>query len=225
MREFNFAEGEVLLVDKPLTWTSFDVVKKIKNAIGVKKLKIGHAGTLDPLATGLLILCTGKMTKKIESFQAQEKTYTGTFTLGGTTPSFDLESEIDQTFPISHLTDEILQEGIKRFIGEIDQIPPKFSAVKVNGQRAYKAARKGEEVEIRSRQITINSFHLTRIELPEVDFKVCCSKGTYIRSLARDYGEAVGSGAHLTALRRTHIGEYDVSNAYSMDDLLSHIKQ
>lgn len=225
MREFNFAEGEVLLVDKPLTWTSFDVVKKIKNAIGVKKLKIGHAGTLDPLATGLLILCTGKMTKKIESFQAQEKTYTGTFTLGGTTPSIDLESEIDQTFPISHLTDEILQEGIKRFIGEIDQIPPKFSAVKVNGQRAYKAARKGEEVEIRSRQITINSFHLTRIELPEVDFKVCCSKGTYIRSLARDYGEAVGSGAHLTALRRTHIGEYDVSNAYSMDDLLSHIKQ
>ena len=151
--------------------------------------------------------------------------YTGTFTLGGTTPSYDLESEIDQTFPTSHLDDEILLKGTKQFIGEIDQIPPKFSAVKVNGQRAYKAARKGQELEIRSRKITIDSFDLTRIALPEVDFKICCSKGTYIRSLARDFGEAVDSGAHLSALRRTHIGEYDVADAYDLEDLISQIKQ
>lgn len=212
---FDFEAGEVLLVDKPLTWSSFDVVRKVKNTLRIKK--IGHAGTLDPLATGLLILCTGKKTKEIDQIQAQEKEYTGTFRLGQTTPSFDLETPVDQELPYEHLTEEQLRAALLPFIGLIEQTPPLFSAVKVNGERAYEVARRGGEAEIKSKQITIREFELTRIALPEVDFRVTCSKGTYIRSLARDFGAALGVGAHLTKLVRTRIGQYSLTDALSMD--------
>lgn len=219
LREFQ--DGQVLLIDKPLTWTSFQVVNKvrwlIKRQFGIKKIKVGHAGTLDPLATGLLVLCTGKFTKKIETFQAQHKEYTGTFTLGATTPSYDLETEIDQTFDISDITSELIQKATQHFIGDIQQKPPVFSALKKEGKRLYEFARAGEEVEIPSRKVHISEFEITRIELPEVDFRVACGKGTYIRSLAHDFGKVLNSGGHLSALRRTRIGDFSVEDAVSLE--------
>ena len=207
--------GIVLLLDKPLTWTSFDVVRKVKNTLRIKK--IGHAGTLDPLATGLLILCTGKKTKEIDLIQAQEKEYTGTFRLGETTPSFDLETAVDLVRPYAQLTAEEIQAATQPFTGTIQQTPPIFSAVKVDGKRAYELARTGQEAVIKSKTVDIKVFELTRIEPPEIDFRVVCSKGTYIRSLARDLGEALGCGAHLTRLVRTRIGEYRVEDAFTME--------
>lgn len=214
----DFLEGQVLLIDKPLTWSSFQAVNKLKYLLKrhynlPKKFKIGHAGTLDPLASGLLIVCTGKFTKKITEIQAQTKEYTGTITVGATTPSYDLETEIDATFPIEHISEALIVETTKQFLGEIDQKPPVFSAIKKDGKRLYEHARAGEEVEITSRKTTIYEFEITRIALPEIDFRVQCSKGTYIRSLAYDFGKALHSGGHLTALRRTKIGDYDVRNA------------
>jgi len=215
--------GKVLLIDKPLKWSSFQAVNKLKYILKrkydlPKKFKIGHAGTLDPLATGLLIICTGKFTKSITEIQAQAKEYTGTIVLGATTPSYDLETEVDATFPTKHITEALILETTKQFIGEIDQKPPVFSAIKKDGKRLYEHARAGEEVEITSRKTTIHEFEITRIQLPEVDFRVKCSKGTYIRSLAFDFGLALQSGGHLTALRRTKIGDYDVENAITPDD-------
>ncbi|WP_420570709.1 tRNA pseudouridine(55) synthase TruB [Kordia sp.] len=214
-----YQTGQTLLIDKPLTWSSFQAVNKVKWALKstfkVKKLKVGHAGTLDPLATGLLIICVGKNTKKISEFQGQAKEYTGTITVGGTTPSYDLESEINETFPIDHITNELIYETTQQFLGEIDQVPPVFSALKKDGKRLYELARAGEEVEVPSRKITIDEFEITRIALPEIDFRVVCSKGTYIRSLAHDFGKALNSGAHLSALRRTKIGNFNVDNAIS----------
>ena len=220
----DFKNGQILLFDKPLEWTSFQVVNKVRwlmrKNCGIKKIKVGHAGTLDPLATGLLIICTGKFTKKIQELQGQEKEYTGTFTLGATTPSYDLETEIDNTFPTDHLSAEKLQQATEQFKGDIEQFPPVFSALKKDGKRLYEYARKGEEVKINSRMVNISSFELTNIELPEVDFKVSCSKGTYIRSLAHDFGKAVKSGAHLSALRRTKIGDFNVENAFTIDTFI-----
>lgn len=215
--------GKILLIDKPLTWSSFQAVNKIKYTLKrkynlPKSFKIGHAGTLDPLATGLLIICTGKFTKRISELQGMVKEYTGTFHLGATTPSYDLETEIDQTFPTEHLTEELIKETTKQFIGEIDQKPPVFSAIKKDGKRLYEHARKGEEVEIAARKITIHGFEITRIALPEVDFRVVCSKGTYIRSLAYDFGLALQSGAYLSALRRTKIGEFSVEEAVKVEE-------
>ncbi|GAB3850250.1 hypothetical protein GCM10028822_15380 [Hymenobacter terrigena] len=215
LADFDFETGEVLLLDKPLTWTSFDVVRKVKNTLRIKK--IGHAGTLDPLATGLLILCTGKKTKEIDQIQAQEKEYTGTFRLGETTPSFDLETAVDMARPYAHLTDEQITAATAQFTGQIQQTPPIFSAVKIDGKRAYELARTGQEAEIKSKTVEIKTFELTRIALPEVDFRVVCSKGTYIRSLARDLGVALGCGAHLTRLVRTRIGDFRVENAFTLD--------
>ena len=213
-------EGQILLIDKPLNWSSFQAVNKLKYILKrkyelPKKFKIGHAGTLDPLATGLLIVCTGKFTKKITEIQGQAKEYTGTITLGATTPSYDLETEINETFPTEHITEALIRETTKQFVGEIDQKPPVFSAIKKDGIRLYEHARAGEEVEILSRKITIHEFEITRIVLPEVDFKVKCSKGTYIRSLAYDFGMALNSGGYLSALRRTKIGDYSVENGIS----------
>ena len=210
-------EGHVFLIDKPLDWTSFDAVNKIRwnirKAYNLKKIKVGHAGTLDPKATGLLLICTGKWTKRIDEFQAQEKTYTGTIKLGVTTPTYDLESEEDQTYPTDHITEELIHEATKQFIGEIEQFPPMHSAIKVDGKRLYELARDGQEIERKARKITIHDFKITKIDLPFVDFEVNCSKGTYIRSLAFDFGKALNTGGYLTALRRTKIGEFDVSNA------------
>ena len=216
-------EGKVLLVDKPLTWSSFQAVNKLKYTLMrkydlPKKFKIGHAGTLDPLATGLLIICTGKFTKRITEIQAQAKEYTGTITVGATTPSYDLETEIDATFPTEHITEALILETTKQFIGEINQKPPVFSAIKKDGKRLYEHARAGEEVIIEFRKTTIHEFEITRINLPQIDFRVTCSKGTYIRSLAYDFGMALQSGGHLSALRRTKIGDYDVKNAISPED-------
>jgi tRNA pseudouridine55 synthase len=213
-------EGQILLIDKPLNWSSFQAVNKLKYILKrkyelPKKFKIGHAGTLDPLATGLLIVCTGKFTKKITEIQGQAKEYTGTFTVGATTPSYDLETEINETFPTEHITEALIRETTKQFVGEIDQKPPVFSAIKKDGIRLYEHARAGEEVEILSRKITIHEFEITRIVLPEVDFRVKCSKGTYIRSLAFDFGKALQSGGYLSALRRTKIGDYSVENGIS----------
>ncbi|GGE94349.1 tRNA pseudouridine(55) synthase TruB [Hymenobacter cavernae] len=212
---FDFEAGEVLLLDKPLTWTSFDVVRKVKNTLRIRK--IGHAGTLDPLATGLLILCTGKKTKQIDLIQAQEKEYTGTFRLGQTTPSFDLETPVDASLPYEHLTEAEIRAATQSFVGIINQTPPLYSAVKVNGERAYELARRGDSAEIKSKQIEIKTFELTHIALPEVQFRVVCTKGTYIRSLARDLGLALGCGAHLTSLVRTRIGEYRLADALTME--------
>lgn len=217
----DFQDGQVLQIDKPLNWTSFQAVNKLKWALksklGLKKIKIGHAGTLDPLATGLLLVCTGKFTKRISELQGQEKEYTGTITVGATTPSYDLETEINETFPTEHITDELIHETIKQFLGEIDQRPPIFSALKKDGIRLYEHARNGEEVEIPTRKTVIHEFEITRIALPEIDFRVVCSKGTYIRSLAFDFGKALNSGGHLTALRRTKIGNYDVKDGYDLE--------
>ena len=213
----NYLEGQIILIDKPLKWSSFQAVNKLKYALKrhfdlAKKFKIGHAGTLDPLATGLLIICTGKFTKRITAIQAQEKEYTGTFKVGATTPSYDLETEINQTFPFEHINEALIQKTLPLFLGEIDQKPPVFSAIKKDGIRMYEHARTGTEVEMESRKTTIYEFEITRIELPEIDFRVVCSKGTYIRSLANDFGVALNSGAHLIALRRTKIGDFDVIN-------------
>ena len=213
-----YLNGQVLLIDKPLKWSSFQAVNKLKylliNKVGLpKKFKIGHAGTLDPLATGLLLICTGKFTKRISELQGQAKEYTGTFYIGATTPSYDLETEIDQTFPTEHIDETLIHETVKQFLGEIDQKPPIFSAIKKDGVRLYEHARAGETIEIESRKTTIHEFEITRIALPEIDFRVICSKGTYIRSLAFDFGKAMNSGSHLTVLRRTKIGDYDVKDA------------
>ena len=220
MQAEDFTNGKVILIDKPLTWSSFQAVNKLKFVLKrkfnlSKRFKIGHAGTLDPLATGLLIICTGKFTKNINEIQAQEKEYTGTIKLGETTPSYDLETEVDKTFPTAHITEALLKETLQQFTGEIMQKPPVFSAIKKDGKRLYEHARAGEEVEIEARKTTIYEFELTRIELPEVDFRVKCSKGTYIRSLAYDFGQALNSGGHLTVLRRTKIGNYSVEDAIS----------
>jgi len=221
----DYLSGQVLLIDKPLQWTSFQVVNKlrweIRHAFNIKKIKVGHAGTLDPLATGLLVICTGKMTKQIDTFQGQIKEYTGTLILGSTTPSFDLETEINERFPTDHITEEAIHEATKQFIGEIDQYPPVFSAIKKDGKRLYEFARAGEDVEIKSRKITISEFKITQIDTStalstgsiNIDFRVVCSKGTYIRSLANDFGKALNSGSHLSALRRTKIGDFHVENA------------
>ncbi len=211
-------EGQVLLIDKPLTWSSFQAVNKLKYILKrrfdlPKKFKIGHAGTLDPLATGLLIVCTGKFTKKITDIQSQTKEYTGTIIVGATTPSYDMETQVDATFPTAHIDEALILETTKQFIGEIDQKPPVFSALKKDGIRMYELARAGEEVEIQARKTTVYEFEITRIALPEIDFRVACSKGTYIRSLAYDFGHALQSGGYLSALRRTKIGGYSVTEA------------
>ena len=223
--EYDFIKGATLLVDKPKDWTSFDVVNKIryrlKHRLKVKKIKVGHAGTLDPMATGLLIICTGKSTKQLHGFQGLDKSYTGTITLGATTPSFDQETAIDETFPIDHITPALLEEKRHQFIGDLDQVPPMFSAIKVDGQPLYKRARKGELIEVQPRQVHISSFDLTKINIPAVDFHVACSKGTYIRSLANDYGKALGSGAYLSALRRTRIGHFHIEDAWNLETLIS----
>ncbi len=219
--EFDFNNGEILLIDKPLTWTSFDVVNKIRRIISHKttsgKIKVGHAGTLDPLATGLLIVCTGKFTKRIHEFQNLDKEYTGEFRLGATTPSFDSETEIDNRHETAHLTDELLIITARSFIGTQDQEPPLFSAVKVEGERAYLKARRRESVKLTPRKITIKEFELTSIDLPVLTFRVVCSKGTYIRALARDFGHALKSGAYLTQLTRTKIGEYSLKKAITIE--------
>jgi tRNA pseudouridine55 synthase len=213
----DFLDGQLLLIDKPLGWSSFQAVNKIKWVIrkkfNLKKIKVGHAGTLDPLATGLLLICTGKFTKKINELQGQVKEYTGTFAVGGTTPSYDLETDIDQTFPIEHITKAMIHEATKQFIGEIEQVPPVFSALKKDGKRLYEYAREGVEVEIKKRLVTINEFEITKVNKPEIEFRVVCSKGTYIRSLAHDFGNALQSGAHLSSLRRTKIGDYNVNKS------------
>jgi tRNA pseudouridine55 synthase len=209
-----FQSGQVLLVDKPLDWTSFQVVNKVRWNIRkdhkVKKIKVGHAGTLDPLATGLLIICTGRKTKEIDSFQGQEKEYTGTFVLGGTTPSFDLETEIDQTFSVENITKEDLQNTVEKLTGEITQYPPIFSAVKIDGKRAYESARKGEEIKTNPRIVTISKFEIDSSNFPEISFTIICSKGTYIRTMASDFGKLLNNGAHLSSLRRERIGDFKI---------------
>lgn len=222
-------EASIILLDKPLTWTSFDAVKKLKYAISkqiglkARKFKIGHAGTLDPLATGLLILCTGKATKLIQGIQDAPKRYTGSFELGATTPSYDLESDIDQTFPTEFITAQSCEELAKSFIGEIDQTPPIFSAIWVDGKRAYDLARKGEQPILKSRKVTIHNFQVDTSQLPSVQFDVACSKGTYIRSLAYDFGKKLDNGAYLSSLRRTEIGEHHVIDAWEIEELIEFI--
>ncbi|SNY94633.1 tRNA pseudouridine(55) synthase TruB [Flagellimonas pacifica] len=213
----DFLNGQILLIDKPLEWSSFQAVNALKWAIRkkfhLKKFKIGHAGTLDPLATGLLIICTGKFTKKIPELQGQVKEYTGTFTLGATTPSYDLETGVDKTFSTEHITNEQIKNVAKQFLGEIEQVPPVFSALKKDGKRLYEFAREGKKVEVKSRKIEILEFEIVQIEMPKIHFRVVCSKGTYIRSLAHDFGKSLQSGAHLSSLRRTKIGDFNVNNA------------
>ncbi|TCI93144.1 tRNA pseudouridine(55) synthase TruB [Tenacibaculum sp. M341] len=217
----DYKNGQVLLIDKPLNWTSFQVVNKlrwhIRKHFDIKKIKVGHAGTLDPLATGLLIICTGKQTKNIETYQGQLKEYTGTFVLGATTPSYDLETEVDETYPTDHITEDLIHDTTKQFTGKIQQKPPIFSAIKKDGKRLYELAREGKTTEIKSREIEIFEFEITKISMPNVEFRVVCSKGTYIRSLAHDFGQALSSGAHLSVLRRTKIGDYSVANAQSIE--------
>lgn len=217
----DFKTGQILLFDKPLNWTSFQLVNKvrwlIRKSCDIKKIKVGHAGTLDPLASGLLIICTGKFTKRIEELQGQEKEYTGTISLGATTPSYDLETEINEHFSVDHISEEKLKETTSIFTGQIQQIPPVFSALKKDGKRLYEYARNNEEVEIQARSVEISTFNVETSRFPDINFKVICSKGTYIRSLANDYGKALDSGAHLSALRRTRIGDFSVQNAYSLE--------
>ena len=224
---FYVEDGAVFLIDKPIDWTSFDTVNFIralfKRFYGIRKLKVGHAGTLDPLATGLLIICTGPMTKKIEEFQAQIKTYTGTLLLGQTTPTFDLESEPDQFFPTEGITEEQIDAARKKFIGDIKQHPPKYSAIKIKGKRAFDYARSDEEIELKARDIHIEDFKLSIERFPELDFEVTCSKGTYIRSLAHDLGRELNNGACLKSLRRTRIGDFKVENAWQLEDLKNEI--
>ncbi len=220
---YNFKEGEVLLFDKPYKWTSFDLVNKVRKllctALGVKKLKVGHAGTLDPLATGLLIVCTGKATKTIDSYQAAEKEYIATLELGATTPSFDLETEIDQTYPTEHITRDLIDNTLKDFVGELDQVPPAYSAVKVKGKRAYEYARDGKDPELKPKKLIIKEIEVLKFESSELILRIVCSKGTYIRGLARDIGKALNSGAHLTDLKRTRIGQYLNSDSMQLETL------
>ena len=227
MNEEDFRNGQVLLIDKPLNWTSFQVVNKIrwliKNKFAIKKIKVGHAGTLDPLATGLLIICTGKMTKEISIFQNQTKKYTGTFLIGTTTPSFDLETKPNNTFPINHINEDLIINTTKSFIGKIKQKPPIFSAIKKDGKRLYESARIGENVIINDRDIEILSFNISKINMPHIDFEVECSKGTYIRSLANDFGKKLNSGATLSKLRRTKIGEYSIDKSISIEEFTINI--
>jgi len=220
-----FLTGQVLLINKPLTWTSFDVVNKVryqlKRLLNIKKIKVGHAGTLDPLATGLLIICTGKMTKQIDSFQGQPKVYTGKLMLGKTTPSFDAETEVDKEFPTDHITPELLETARQKFMGNITQLPPMYSAVKMDGVPLYKLAREGKTKERKPRSVEIFDFDVDAAQLPEVGFRVHCTKGTYIRSLVNDFGEAVNSGAYLTELCRTKIGDYKLENAWELTELIA----
>lgn len=222
----DFEAGQIIIIDKPLTWTSFNLVSKVKYAVSrkikVKKIKVGHAGTLDPLATGILIVCTGKATKIIETLQAEEKEYQGTFFIGATTPSYDLETEVDETFPTEHINEALIEKARQSFLGEIDQMPPIFSALKVDGKRAYQSAREGKEVELKTRKITISSLELDN-NLPELGFKVSCSKGTYIRSLAYDMGKALDSGAYMSSLRRTRNGDFKIEDAWNLDELVEFI--
>ncbi|WP_159019027.1 tRNA pseudouridine(55) synthase TruB [Algibacter sp. L3A6] len=224
----DYQAGEVLLIDKPLNWTSFQVVNKlrweIRQAFNIKKIKVGHAGTLDPLATGLLVICTGKMTKQIDTFQGQIKEYTGTFVLGGTTPSYDLETEINETFETAHITEDLIHSTTAQFTGDIEQFPPIFSALKKDGKRLYEYARAGETVEIKSRKVQVSEFEITKINDLNIDFRIVCSKGTYIRSLAHDFGKALQSGAHLSALRRTKIGDFNVAKGESIEDFIASLK-
>lgn len=225
----DYKNGQLLLIDKPLEWTSFQVVNKlrwhIRKTFDIKKIKVGHAGTLDPLATGLLIICTGKKTKQIEQYQAQVKTYTGTFVLGSTTPSYDLETDIDSTFSTAHITEDLIHQTTAQFTGNIEQFPPLFSALKKDGKRLYEFARAGKEVSISTRNISVDFFKITAIRGLEVDFEIQCSKGTYIRSLAHDFGKALNSGAHLSALRRTKIGAFSVDDAMSVDAFMDSLKK
>ena len=227
--DFDFEKGEILLVNKPYKWTSFDVVNLVRNYIrkqlGIKKIKIGHAGTLDPLATGLLILCTGRMTKRIEEFKEFDKEYTGTIVLGATTASFDLEKEIDCHYPWEHITKDDILAAVEKLTGSYDQLPPVFSAKKIKGKRAYEYARKNQEVVMQPKRITISAFEVQELNLPQVHFRVSCSKGTYIRALARDLGLALNTGAHLSALCRTRIGPYHLRDAYDIEDLKSALKE
>lgn len=227
--QYHFTEGEILLFDKPCNWTSFDIVNKvriiIKRFLEIKKIKVGHAGTLDPLASGLLVLCTGAFTKKIEDFKHLEKEYTGTIFLGATTPSYDLETETNNTFETAHITEKKIIEIAQTFTGIIKQTAPMFSAKKINGERLYDYARKGKDVEIPEYSIEIKTFEITRIAIPEIDFRVVCGKGTYIRSLAHDFGLALKSGAYLKSLRRTRIGEYMVNNAMTIADFEKQLQQ
>lgn len=229
--KYDFKAGTTLLVDKPLEWTSFDVVNKIRfalrKALGIKKIKVGHAGTLDPLATGLLIICTGKSTKKIDTYQAQYKVYEGTFQLGGTTPSFDAETAVDNTYPLDDITPEQVQATVAQFVGDIEQTPPIYSAIKVDGQPLYKKARQGkaDEVKIKTRKVHIYEFEIDQDHFPAINFRVKCSKGTYIRSLAHEFGKALQNGAYLTRLVRTHIGEHSLENAWNLPDLIEHIQE
>ncbi|HRG89860.1 MAG TPA: tRNA pseudouridine(55) synthase TruB [Chitinophagales bacterium] len=220
----NFIEGEVLLLNKPLNWTSFDVVNKLRYALTKKigrRIKVGHAGTLDPLATGLLIICTGKMTKRIDEYQGMDKEYTGTIYMGATTPTYDSEMEPDAHYPTDHITPELLTGAVTKLSGVIEQLPPVYSAIKIDGKTAYQEARKGNDMEMKTRTVEIKEFELTRTEMPEVDFRVVCSKGTYIRSLAYDFGKAVNSGAYLKSLCRTRIGHFDLNNAVTIEQMLA----
>jgi len=221
----DYQAGQVLLIDKPLTWTSFQVVNKlrweIRQAFNIKKIKVGHAGTLDPLATGLLVICTGKMTKQIDTFQGQIKEYTGTFVLGGTTPSYDLETEVNETFETKHITEDLIHKTTGQFTGDIEQFPPIFSALKKDGKRLYEYARAGETVDIKSRTVHVSEFEITKIDGLNIDFRIVCSKGTYIRSLAHDFGKALESGAYLSALRRTKIGDFNVKNGVSIEEFIA----
>ena len=223
----DFQTGEMILIDKELNWTSFDVVSKLRNSIkkklNIKKIKVGHAGTLDPLATGLLIICTGKMTKRINEFSGLNKTYVGKMTIGSTTPSYDLETKPNVYYPTEHINKNLIIETAKKFVGKIDQKPPVFSAVKKDGVRLYKLARKGVKVEVEKREIIIHDFLISSINFPEVEFSLTCSKGTYIRSLAHDFGKELGSGAHLTELRRTSIGDYLVDNSLKLMEFIRNI--
>ena len=219
----NFQEGEVLYFDKPLGWTSFDLVAKVRYKISrflnVKKIKVGHAGTLDPLATGVMIICTGKATKQIESLQHQTKEYVATLKLGETTPSFDLETNVDQTFETKHITKELVEKTLQKFTGSIEQIPPAFSACKIKGERAYELARKGEDVELKPKLLVIDDIELLDFNMPEIKIRVICSKGTYIRALARDIGEALNAGAHITALVRTRIGNITLDKCLKIEEI------
>lgn len=224
-KEFNFADGELLLINKPYRWTSFDVVGKIRNSLKPLKIKVGHAGTLDPLATGLLILCTGKLTKQIDTFQAEEKEYTGTMILGATTPSYDMETAIDSVFDTDQLGEENIKAACARFRGDLEQFPPAHSAIRIGGERLYAKARRGETVETIARKVQISTFEITRIALPEVDFRVVCSKGTYIRSLVYDFGKALDNGAYLSALSRTRSGNFLLENAWEVAELVAHLNE
>ena len=223
----DFQTGEMILIDKELNWTSFDVVSKLRNSIkkklNIKKIKVGHAGTLDPLATGLLIICTGKMTKRIDEFSGLNKTYIGTMTIGSSTPSYDLETKPNVHYPTEHINKDLIIETAKKFVGKIDQRPPVFSAVKKDGVRLYKLARKGVKVEVEKREIIIHDFLIRSINFPEVEFSLTCSKGTYIRSLAHDFGKELGSGAHLSELRRTSIGDYSVDKSLKLMEFIRNI--